>query len=67
MIVKLTKKLDNKIVHVNASHLVLWDEAADGVGSRVVFDSDWAYEVVETPQEVHLLLCKCYGVRAKAK
>ncbi len=62
MIAKLTKKEDGKPIYVNSNALVAWDACTDGVGSRLVFDNDFAYLVSESPKQVKHAVQKCLGI-----
>lgn len=63
MVLKLTSKSDGKVLYVNSEQVKAWDAANDGVGTRLVFDADLAYEVKESPCEVKRKFHHSRGVK----
>ena len=61
MLIKMTHKTDDKSIYINTKAIVAFDEAKDGVGTRIVFDSDFAYEVKESVDAVKDAV-KCCGL-----
>lgn len=65
-IAKLTKKLDGSAIYINLDKVAAFDAGKDGVGTRLVFDEVFAYEVAESVEDVRYLFSRC-GSRMGAK
>lgn len=61
MLVKLTQKTNTLPMYINSKMVVAFDAAKDGVGTRMIFDNDFAYEFLEEIDEVKAKL-KCHGL-----
>lgn len=64
MLIKVTQQND-KPMYVRASAIIAFDEVAEGGGSRLIFDNDFAYLVKETPEQIKKCIMKCCGSRVK--